>query len=72
MRTIAVAMARPKPRPDQRWWRDYCGLAGVNDNTFGGLLNGSYPNDWFERGRNTWRETVQSKMIGRDAIKNYP
>jgi hypothetical protein len=25
------------------WW----GLAGVNDNVFWGLLNGSYPNDWF-------------------------
>jgi hypothetical protein len=31
--------------PDQRWWRDYRGLAGVYENAFRGLLNGGYPND---------------------------
>jgi len=26
--------------PDQRWWRDYRGQAGVYENAFRGLLNG--------------------------------
>src|SRR5712664_3176769 len=38
-------MAHLELRSRPRWWRNYSGLAGINDKAFGGLLNGSYPND---------------------------